>query len=101
MPRKLKLLILIFAIVLIPILLWMTPWGLVHKLSGGSPVSEGQQIKRDFCLFNSLIPHHDLAIGILNSTLVGEDLTPSLHSQTMIPDRSESDISLRPVCLRC
>jgi len=102
MLRKRKLLILVLTVILIPILLGMTPLNLVNKFSSGWPLAKGNQILRgDFCLFNSLISQDDLTIGILNSTLLGQDLTPSLHSQTLILDRSRYSSYLSSVPLRC
>ena len=102
MLRKRKLLIFILAILLIPLLLGMTPLNLVNKFSSGWPLSQGKQTLRgDFCLFNSLISQDDLTIGILNSTLLGQDLTPSLHFQTLILDRSHYSSYLSSVPLRC
>jgi len=102
MLRKRKLLIFVVAIILIPILLGMTPLNLVGKFSSGWPLAKGKETLRgDFCLFNSLISQDDLTIGILNSTLLAQGLTTSLHFQTLILDPSDYSSYLSSVPLRC
>jgi len=102
MLRKRKLLIFVVAIILIPILLGMTPLNLVNKFSSGWPLSQGKQTLRgDFCLFNSLISQDDLTVGVLNSTLLVQGLTTSLHFQTFILDPSDYSSYLSSVPLRC
>jgi hypothetical protein len=102
MLNRHKILFLILAVILIPILLGMTPLNLVKKFSSGWPLSNCKQTLRgDFCLFNSLISHDDLTIGILNSTLLMQDLMPSLHFQTLILPSSGYSSYLSLVPLRC
>ena len=95
-----KLLFLIAAIILIPVLLGMTPMNLVEKLSSGCPSSQGKQIQRaSSCLFNSIISQVDLNVVILDSTLLEQESTLSFHIQ--VHDSIHSDISLISVPLRC
>jgi hypothetical protein len=100
MVRKHKLLIVMTAIILIPVLLGMTPMNLVQKLSSSCPSSQGKQIQRaSSCLFNSIISQVDLNVVILDSTLLEQESTLSFHIQ--VHDSIHSDISLISVPLRC
>jgi len=102
MLRKRKLLFLVLAIVLIPILLGMTPLNLVNKFSSGWPLAKGNHVLRgDFCLFNSLVSQDDLTVGVLNSTLSVLALALSLHSQLLNLDHSDCNSYLSSVPLRC
>ncbi len=95
-------LVIILAIVLIPILLWMTPANLVHKLSGACPFSKAKQVQRvDFCLFNSLVSHDDLTLVSLDLVLLGQDLMPSLPLEIVASDCPSSGGFFISVPLRC
>jgi hypothetical protein len=80
MSHKFKLLFLIAAIVLVPILLGITPMNLFQKLSIPCPHSQDKQIQRSTsCLFNSIVSQDDSNTISLNSTLQVIEPTPSFH----------------------
>ena len=68
MFRRSKILLLIPAIILLPILLGMTPLNFVHKIGNGCPLSHDKQITCNFCPFNSIVSHDDSTIVSLSST---------------------------------
>jgi hypothetical protein len=97
-----KLLILIAATILIPILLGMTPVNMVHNLSNGCPFSHSKQIQRsDSCLSNSAISHDDPTIVNLNVTSLNQESTPAFDIEVLDPDSIHSDITFNSVPLRC
>lgn len=97
-----KLLIIIPAIILIPILLGITPMNMIHKLGSGGPFTQGKQPKlNNHCLFNSLISHDDLTVQILNSTLLDQQSLSSQVVHTPVLDFINSSIFFNPVPLRC
>ncbi len=100
MAGRHKLLILIPAILLIPILIGMTPLNLFNRLSGQCPFSQGKQIQRaSSCLFNSIASQYDLNAVILDSTLLEQESTLSFHIR--VDHSTHSNISLISVPLRC
>ena len=97
-----KLLIVIPAALLIPILLWMTPMHMAHNLSNGCPFSHSKQILRsDSCLSNSAISHDDPTIVNLNSTSLDQPSTATLDIQILDPDSVHSDVTSDSIPLRC
>jgi len=87
-----KLLILIPAIILIPILLGMTPLNFIHKLgSGCSFPHEKQVLKCNSCLFHCLSSQDNHSIGIPSFTPAGLQLTLSSYPS---PLNSESGPSI-------
>jgi hypothetical protein len=97
-----KSLILVAAIVLIPILLWVTPVNMVHKLSNGCPFSHSKQIQRsDSCLSNSAISHDDPTIVNLNVTSLEEESTRTSDIEVLDLDFIHFDITFNSVPLRC
>ena len=96
-----KLLLLIPAILLIPILLGMTPLNFVQKIGAGCPFSQSKQaLKCNPCPFNSIISQEDHGITDLPSTLL--DSTPIhlpnfevLNSHSMTSNSSLSVVPLR------
>jgi len=97
-----KLLLLIPAILLIPILLGMTPLNMAHKLASGGPFTHGKQIcMNTHCLFQSAISHDDPTIVSLNSTLLDQESTPAFDMQVLDSDSIHSNITFNPVPLRC
>lgn len=101
MPGNRKLLIMI-SILLIPVLLAMTPINLFQKLSGQSHPCQDKQIQRSgSCLFNSLVSQDDLTIRTLNSMILVEDMTPSLHFQILVLDPSHNSSFSSSAPLRC
>jgi hypothetical protein len=101
LDRK-KLVYLIPALILIPIILGMTPLNMAHKLSSGGPFVHGKQgCAKNHCLFHSLTPHHDLTVGILSSTLLDQDAQTSLELCFTVCDPLHSNISFSSIPLRC
>jgi hypothetical protein len=97
-----KLLILIAAIILIPILLGMTPVNMVHKLSNGCPFSHSKQIQRtDSCLSDSAISHDDPIIVNLNVAPLEEESTPAFDIQVFDSNSIHSNIIFGSAPLRC
>jgi hypothetical protein len=102
MLSRRKILILIPAIVLIPILLGMTPMNLVQKLSSRCPISQCKQIQRaSSCLFHSIVSQDDFDIPSLNSSLLEKESTPSFDIKVLDPDSIHSNLTFNSVPLRC
>ena len=100
MAGRHKLLFLIPAIILIPVLLGMTPMNLFDKLSSQCPFSQGKQIQRaSSCLFNSIISQVDLNVVSLDSTLLGQESTLAFNIK--VHDSIHSNISRISIPLRC
>ncbi len=69
-----KLLILIIAIILIPILMGMIPLNFVQKIGAGCPLSHGNQsLKCNPCPFNSIISQEEQGIADLPSAILDEE----------------------------
>ncbi len=97
-----KLLILIAAILLIPILLGMTPLNMAHKLASGGPFTHCKQAQlSNCCPFHSLISHDDPTIVNLNLTPLDLELTPTLDVQALDPDSVPCNVTFNSVPLRC
>ena len=97
-----KLLLLIPAILLIPILLGMTPLNLAHKLGSGGPSTHCKQTQwSNYCPFHSLISHDDPTIVNLNLTPLDLELTPTLDIQALDPDSVPSNVTFDSIPLRC
>jgi hypothetical protein len=97
-----KLLILIAAIILIPILLGMIPLNMAHKLASGGPFTHCKQAQwGNHCPFHSLISHDDPTIVSLNSTSLGQESTRTSDIEVLDPDSIHSNITLNSVPLRC
>ena len=97
-----KLLLLIPAILLIPILLGMIPLNMAHKLAGGGPLTHCKQAQwSNHCPFHSLIPHDDQFIVNLNLTPLNQESTPTLDIQALDPDSIHSNVTFNSVPLRC
>jgi len=102
MWEKRKLLLIIPAILLIPILLGMTPLNLVHRIGAGCPFSQGKQgIKCTPCPFHSIISQNDPTIVNLTLTLLDQESTYAFNIQGWDPDFIHSNISPDSVPLRC
>jgi hypothetical protein len=102
MLGKRKLLFIIPAILLIPILLGMTPLNMGHKLASGEPFTHGKQIcTNNHCPFHSLTSHHDPVIVNPNLTLLDQESTPTFDIQGLDPDSIHSNITFNSVPLRC
>ena len=97
-----KLLILIPAILLIPILLGITPMNMIHKLGSGGPFTHCKQTQwSNHCLFHSLISHNDSTIVHLDSIPLGQESTPTLDIGLFGLDSTYSNITSNSVPLRC
>ena len=97
-----KLLILIAAILLIPILLGMIPLNMAHKLASGGPFTHCKQAQwSNHCPFHSLISHDDPTIVNLNLTPLDQELTPIFDIQVLDPDSIHSNMAFNSVPLRC
>ena len=102
MLGRYKLLILIPAILLIPILLGMTPLNMAHKLASGGPFTHGKQIcLSNHCPFHSLISHDDPTIVNLNSTPLDQESTPTRDIEVLDPDSVHSNMTFNSIPLRC
>jgi hypothetical protein len=97
-----KLLILIPAIILIPILFGITPMNMIHNLGSGGPFAHGKQTKlNNHCLFNSLTSHENVTVAILNSTLLDQQSLSSREFRIPVLDSINSNTFFNPVPLRC
>lgn len=97
-----KLLILIPAILLIPILLGMMPLNMVHKLASGGPFTHGKQVRlSNHCLFHSVTSHHDPTVVTLNSAPIDQEAIPASYFHLTDSKSIHSMVSLNSVPLRC
>jgi len=97
-----KLLILIPAILLIPILLGMTPLTLAHRLASGGPFTHCKQAQwSNHCPFHSHVSHDDLTSVTLNSIKFVQESMTSFNFQAWASNFVHSNISLYSVPLRC
>ena len=97
-----KLLILIPAILLIPVLLGMTPLNMVQRLASGGPFTHGKQIcLNNHCLFHSVTSHEDPTIVNLDLTPLDQESTPASDIQILDPDSVHSNVTFNSVPLRC
>ncbi len=97
-----KLLLLIPAILLIPILFGMIPLNMAHKLASGGPFTHCKQAQwSNHCPFHSIASHDNLSILNLNSTSLDPELIPALDIQVFDRDSIHSNVILNSVPLRC
>jgi len=102
MSYRKKLLILVPAIILIPILLAMTPLNLIHKLSAGCPFSKEKTVEKcHYCPFHSIVSQNDLAVSGLDATPYVENSPSSFYFQISGLDSLRSSISSKSLPLRC
>jgi len=102
MLGKHKLLLLIPAILLIPILLGMTPLNMAHRLASGGPFTHCKQAQwGNQCPFHSLISHDDPTIVNLNLTSLDQESTPTSDIHVLDPDSTHSNITFNSIPLRC
>jgi hypothetical protein len=102
MLGKHKLLLLIPAILLIPILLGMTPLNMAHRLASGGPFTHGKQIcTNNHCPFHSLTCHDDPIIVNLNLTVLDEESTPIFDIHILDSDPNHPNKPYDSVRLRC
>jgi hypothetical protein len=97
-----KLLLLIPAILLIPILLGMTPLNMAHKIGAGCPFSQGKQaLTCNPCPFHSIVSHDDPLIVNLNLTPLNQESTPTFDIEVLDPDSIHSNVTFNSIPLRC
>ena len=97
-----KLLIIIPAIILIPVLLGMMPLNFIQKIGSGCPLAQGKQIlKCNPCPYNSLVSQDDLTIVSLNSTPFRQELSSPFDSRLLGTYSLRSNISSKSLPLRC
>jgi len=102
MSGRHKLLILIPAILLIPVLLGMIPLNMAHRLASGGPFTHCKQAQwSNQCPFHSLISHDDPTIVNLNLTALDQEPTPTSDIRVLDPDSTHSNITFNSVPLRC
>ena len=102
MLRREKLLILIPAMLLIPIILGITPLNMAHKLASGAPFAHGKQAHwSNHCPFHSIVSHHDLTSVTLNSIPFAQESMTSFDFQALASNSVHSNISFNSVPLRC
>jgi hypothetical protein len=102
MLRREKLLILIPAMLLIPIILGITPLNMAHRLANGCPLAQAKQIQTcNANPFHSLTSHGDPVIVTLNLTLLDQESTPTFNIQVLYPDSIHSNKTFNSVHLRC
>jgi len=101
MTTSKKLFILIPAIILISLLLAMTPFSMAQNLSKGSWVIYSRQTCLGNSLLNSLIPHSEPAVAVLNSTRLEQEPIPVEAYVTLVIVFPRNNISQDSVPLRC
>ena len=96
-----KILLLIPAIILLPILLGMTPLNFIQKIGSGCPFSHAKQITCNVCPFNSIVSHDDPAVANVDSIPLEQfPLDPSSLQLSGL-DSHRSDIRMGSLPLRC
>jgi len=97
-----KLLFLIAAIILIPILLGMTPLNMAHRLASGGPLTHCKQAQwSNSCPFHSIISHDNPTIVNLDLISLSQESTPTFDIRVLDPDSTHSNITFNSVPLRC
>jgi hypothetical protein len=97
-----KLLILIPAILLIPILFGMIPLNMAHKLASGGPFTHCKQVQwSNHCPFHSIASHDDSFIVNLNLTPLNQESTPTFGIVVLDPDSIYSNVTFNSIPLRC
>jgi hypothetical protein len=97
-----KLLFILPAILLIPILLGMTPLNMAHRLASGGPFTHCKHVKlNNHCPFHSATSHDDPTIVNLNLAPLDQEATPTFDIQVSDLDSLHSNITFNSVPLRC
>jgi hypothetical protein len=97
-----KLLFLIAAVILVPILLGMTPLNIAHRLASGGPFTHCKQAQwSNLCPFHSLTSHEDPTIVNLKLTPLDQESTPTSDIHDLDPDSTHSNMIFNSVPLRC
>ena len=101
MLRRYKLIILISAMLLVPILVGMIPLNIAHMLASVDHFVHGKQgCCKNHCAFNSLVSH-DQAVEALDSTPLGQNLHVSQEIRIPILDGFSHDTVFTSIPLRC
>jgi hypothetical protein len=97
-----KLLFLIAAVILIPILLGMTPLNIAHRLASGGPFTHCKQAQwSNQCPFHSIVSHDDPTIVNLNLTPLNQESTPTSDIHVLDFYSTHSNTTFNSVPLRC
>jgi hypothetical protein len=97
-----KLLILVPAIILIPILLGMTPLNMAHRLSSSGALAQGKQACwSNYCPFNSIASHDNQIVVNLSLATGFQVLPPRQEFRISLLDSVRSNTFFNPVPLRC
>jgi hypothetical protein len=103
MLRRKKILILIPAILLIPIMLGIVPFNKAHKLANGGPFTHGKhECSNNQCPFFQCLTSHDAPpAGILNSIPLDRQLPHSLEVHIELEASFHPNIYFNSIPLRC
>jgi hypothetical protein len=101
MASKHRLLILIPAIILIPLLLGLIPLNIAHKLSKGNPFVHCKQMQLGNCLFNALESQNEHTVASLHPTRLEQESTRADNFIVLNINSIYHNISLDSVPLRC
>ena len=97
-----KLLILIPAIILIPILLGMTPLTMAHRLGSGGALAQGKQACwSNYCPFHSIASHDNQVLANLSLATVYQESPSTQESRISLLDSFYSNAFFNSVPLRC
>jgi hypothetical protein len=97
-----KLLFLIAAVILIPILLGMTPVNIAHRLASGGPFTHCKQAQwSNQCPFHSIVSHDDPTIVNLDLTPLNQESTPTSDVHVLDFYSTHSNTTFNSVPLRC
>jgi len=97
-----KLLILIPAILLIPILLGMTPLNMAHRLASSGALAHGKQACwSNYCPFHSIASHDNQILANLSLATVYQVSPSTQESRISLLDSVDSNTFFNPVPLRC
>ena len=97
-----KLLILIPAILLIPILLGMTPLNLAHRMGNGGTLAQGKQACwSNYCPFHSIASHDNQVLANLRLATFFQLLPSTQEFRISLFDSVRSNTFFNPVPLRC
>jgi hypothetical protein len=101
MVSKHRLLIVIPAIILIPLLLGLIPLNIAHKLSKGIPFVHCKQMQLGNCLFNALGSQDEHTVASLHPTRLEQESTRADNFIVLNINSIYHNISLDSVPLRC
>jgi len=102
MSGRHKLLILIPAILLIPVLLGMIPLNMAHRLASGGPFTHCEQAQwSNYCPFHSIASHDDPTIVNLNLIPLNQESVSMSGIKVLGHDSIHSNITFNSVPLRC